>query len=105
MLLPVPVFQHNPSSNRRLRGPYYPRWRHKPGPPKIRAMKVTVDSVSCEANAICAGLVPQVFSIREDDDGEDVLTIANDGEVSAELADDVRDAVDRCPKMALIFHE
>ena len=68
-------------------------------------MKVTVDPVACEANAICASLVPQVFSIHEDDDGEDVLAIANDGEVAAELAGDVRDAVDRCPKMALIFHE
>ena len=68
-------------------------------------MKVTVDPVACEANAICAGLVPRVFSIHEDDDGEDVLAIANDGEVPADLVDDVRDAVDRCPKMALIFHE
>ena len=68
-------------------------------------MKVTVDHGVCEANAICASLVPQVFSIHEDDDGEDVLAIANDGEVPADVADDVRDAVDRCPKMALIFHE
>jgi ferredoxin len=64
-------------------------------------MKVTVDPVACEANAVCAGLVPQVFSIHEDEDGEDVLAIANAGDVPAELADGVRDAVDRCPKMAL----
>jgi ferredoxin len=68
-------------------------------------MKVTVDAVACEANAICASLVPQVFSIHEDDDGDDVLAIADDGEVPAGLADDVRDAVDRCPKLALTFHE
>ena len=48
-------------------------------------MKVTVDPVACEANAVCVRLVPQVFSIHEDDDGEDVLAIANDGEVPAEL--------------------
>jgi ferredoxin len=68
-------------------------------------MKVTVDPVACEANAVCARLVPQVFSIHEDDEGEDVLAIANDGEVPAELADGVRDAVTRCPKMALAVEE
>jgi ferredoxin len=64
-------------------------------------MKVTVDAVACEANAVCARLVPQVFSIHEDEDGEDVLAIANDGEFPQDLADGVRDAVTRCPKMAL----
>jgi ferredoxin len=68
-------------------------------------MKVTVDPVLCEANAVCARLVPQLFSIREDDDGEDVLAIANDGEVPAEYADGVREAVTRCPKMALTLEE
>ena len=64
-------------------------------------MKVIVDQVACEANAVCARLVPQVFSIHEDEDGEDVLVIADDGEVPPELADGIRDAVARCPKMAL----
>jgi ferredoxin len=64
-------------------------------------MKVTVDPIACEANAVCARIVPQVFSIHEDEEGEDVLAIANDGEVPAEHVDGVRDAVGRCPKMAL----
>ena len=64
-------------------------------------MKVTVDPVACEANAVCVGLVPQVFSIDEDEDGEDALAIANDGEVPAGYAPGVREAVNRCPKMAL----
>lgn len=68
-------------------------------------MKVTVDPVQCEANAVCARLVPQVFSIHEDDEGEDVLAIAKDGEVPVEHADGVRDAVGRCPKMALTVEE
>jgi ferredoxin len=68
-------------------------------------MKVTVDPVSCEANAICARLVPQVFSIHEDEEGEDVLAIAGNGEVPAELADGVRGAVTSCPKMALTLDE
>jgi ferredoxin len=68
-------------------------------------MKVTVDPVACEANAVCARLVPQVFSIYEDEDGEDALAIANDHEVPAEYTDGVRDAVSRCPKMALALQE
>lgn len=68
-------------------------------------MKVTVDPDVCEANAVCVRLVPQVFSIRETEAGDDFLVIAADGEVSAEHADAIRDAVTRCPKMALSIHE
>jgi ferredoxin len=59
-------------------------------------MRVIVDHDLCEANAVCAGLVPQVFDV----DDEDVLHIAP-GEVRPELADGVRHAVDSCPKTAL----
>jgi len=68
-------------------------------------MKVTVDAVTCEANAVCARLAPEVFSIREDEDGEDVLAIAADGEVPAASESAVREAVSRCPKMALLLQE
>ena len=68
-------------------------------------MKVTVDPVACEANAVCARLVPQVFSIYEDDEGEDALAIADNGEVPPEHEAGVRDAVTRCPKMALTLDE
>lgn len=64
-------------------------------------MKVTVDPVLCEANAVCVRLVPELFSITEDEEGEDILVIAADGEVPAVYAEGVRDAVTRCPKMAL----
>lgn len=64
-------------------------------------MKVTVDPLACETNAVCVRLVPRVFSVREDDAGDDVLVIAGDGEVPPELADRVRVAVARCPKAAL----
>ena len=40
-------------------------------------MKVTVDPVACEANAVCVRLVPQIFSIHEDEEGEDVLDNLN----------------------------
>jgi ferredoxin len=68
-------------------------------------MKVTVDPDVCEANAVCARLVPQVFSIHDGVEGDDVLAIANDGEVPPQQADGVRDAVIRCPKMALSVRE
>jgi ferredoxin len=59
-------------------------------------MRVMVDNDLCEANAVCAGLVPEVFDV----DDEDILHIAA-GEVPPELADGVRRAVQSCPKMAL----
>ena len=68
-------------------------------------MKVTVDPVACEANAVGVRLVSRLFSIHEDDEGEDVLAIADDGEVPADLADGVRDAVNSCPKMALTLED
>jgi ferredoxin len=64
-------------------------------------MRVSVDPLACEANAVCVGLVPRVFSIAEDDEGDDVLAIADDGVVPPGYEEAVRDAVRRCPKMAL----
>jgi ferredoxin len=59
-------------------------------------MRVMVDHDLCEANAVCAGLVPEVFEV----DDEDVLHIAP-GKVPPELVDGVRRAVQSCPKTAL----
>ena len=63
-------------------------------------MKVDVDRDSCEANAVCAGLVPEVFEV----DDEDQLHILV-AEVPAALADSVRHAVRSCPKAALRLQE
>jgi len=63
-------------------------------------MRVTVDTAVCEANAVCAGLVPEVFYV----DDEDELTILV-SEVPPELAAGVREAVRCCPKMALTLEE
>jgi len=63
-------------------------------------MKVQVDRDSCEANAICAGLVPEVFEVDDDE----VLHIKVD-EVPGGLADRVRHAVRSCPKAALTLQE
>jgi ferredoxin len=64
-------------------------------------MRVTVDAVLCEANALCARIAPEVFSVDDDD----VLHIAADGEVPPDLADKVREAVRCCPKAALLSRE
>jgi ferredoxin len=63
-------------------------------------VKVEVDRDSCEANAVCAGLVPEVFEV----DDEDQLHIRV-ADVPAGLADAVRHAVRSCPKAALRLEE
>jgi len=63
-------------------------------------MKVQVDRDACEANAVCQGLVPEVFEVDE----EDLLHIKVD-DVPPALADAVRHAVRSCPKAALSLSE
>ena len=63
-------------------------------------MRVEVDRDACEANAVCAGLVPEVFEV----DDEDILHIKVD-DVPGTLADSVRHAVHSCPKVALSLQE
>ena len=63
-------------------------------------MEVRVDSLVCEANGVCVGLVPDVFDL----DDEDELHITQPSP-SAELADRVRHAVRSCPKAALSLTE
>jgi ferredoxin len=59
-------------------------------------MRVQVDRDACEANGVCAGLVPEVFELDDDDD----LHIMGD-DVPAGLQATVRLAVQSCPKAAL----
>lgn len=63
-------------------------------------MKVEVDRDSCEANAVCAGLVPEVFEVDEEDQLHILVA-----EVPAGMADAVRLAVRSCPKAALRLEE
>ncbi len=63
-------------------------------------MKVIVDRDACEANAICAGLVPEVFDVDDDDVLHLRLEVIPD-----RLADSVRHAVRSCPKAALTLQE
>jgi ferredoxin len=59
-------------------------------------VRVEVDRDACEANAVCAGLVPDVFDV--DDDDYLHIRVA---EVPPQLAEGVRHAVSSCPKLAL----
>ena len=63
-------------------------------------MRVEVDPLECEANAVCVGIAPEVFDL----DDEDVLHIRIP-EPPPELEELVRRAVDRCPKRALFIRE
>ncbi len=63
-------------------------------------MRVEVDHEVCEANAICAGLVPGVFELDNDDE----LHVLIDG-IPEHLTEDVRSAVRSCPSKALRLHE
>jgi ferredoxin len=63
-------------------------------------VRVEVDRDACEANAVCAGLVPEVFEV----DDEDILHIKV-SDVPDRLADAVRHAVRSCPKAALSLSE
>jgi ferredoxin len=59
-------------------------------------MRVTVDRDLCEANGVCAGLVPVVFDL--DDDDYLHIRVAEVPESATAM---VRQAVGSCPKMAL----
>jgi ferredoxin len=63
-------------------------------------VRVEVDRDACEANAVCAGLVPEVFEVND----EDELQIKSP-EVPPALAASVRHAVLSCPKAALRVEE
>ncbi|GAA0417223.1 ferredoxin FdxD [Acrocarpospora corrugata] len=63
-------------------------------------MKVIVDYDVCEANAVCAGLAPEVFDVDDDDNLHVLLP-----NPPAEVQDRVRHAVRSCPKAALSLEE
>ncbi len=62
--------------------------------------RVVVDFDLCESNAVCMGVAPEVFEVRDDD----FLYILNEtpGE---NLRAKVDEAVERCPKQAIYLDE
>jgi ferredoxin len=59
-------------------------------------MKVVVDFDLCESNAVCMGIAPEVFEVREDD----FLYILQE-HPPEELRPQVEEAVRSCPKAAI----
>jgi ferredoxin len=59
-------------------------------------VKVVVDYDLCESNAICMGIAPEVFEVRDDDN----LYVLQE-EPSEDLRAKVEEAVRRCPKQAI----
>ena len=60
------------------------------------AFKVVVDFDLCESNAVCMGIAPEVFEVRDDD----FLYVLQE-EPDESLRDKVVEAVERCPKQAI----
>ena len=63
-------------------------------------MRIVVDYDLCESNAICMGIAPEVFEVRDDDFL--YLLTETPGE---ELRNKVEEAVRRCPKQAISIAE
>ena len=59
-------------------------------------MRVVVDFDLCESNALCMGLAPEVFEVRDDD-----LLYVLDENPSEDLREKVEAAVRTCPKNAI----
>ena len=59
-------------------------------------MRVVVDYDLCESNAVCMGIAPEVFEVRDDD----FLYVLQD-EPDESLRAKVVEAATRCPKQAI----
>jgi ferredoxin len=59
-------------------------------------VRVVVDYDLCESNAVCMGIAPEVFEVRDDDN----LYVLQE-EPPEELRAKVEEAVRRCPKQAI----
>jgi ferredoxin len=63
-------------------------------------MRIAVNFDLCESNALCAGVAPEVFEVREDD----FLYVLNENP-GEELRERVEEAVRLCPKQAITIEE
>jgi ferredoxin len=59
-------------------------------------VKVVVDFEQCESNALCMGILPQVFEVRDDD----FLYVLEEHPPEA-LREKLMEAVRSCPKNAI----
>jgi ferredoxin len=63
-------------------------------------MRVVVDFDQCESNALCMGILPEVFEVRDDD-----LLYVLDENPPEELRDKLMEAVRSCPKNAISIED
>jgi ferredoxin len=63
-------------------------------------MKVVVDYDRCESNAVCMGIAPEVFEVRDDD----FLYVLQD-HPPEELRPKMEEAVRLCPKQAISLED
>lgn len=61
-------------------------------------MRVSVDFDLCESNAVCMGVAPEVFEVRDDDFLYVLQEAPGEG-----LRAKVEEAVRMCPKQAIRF--
>lgn len=63
-------------------------------------MKIVVDFDRCESNAVCMGVAPDIFEVKEDN----FLYILDETPPESERAQ-VEAAVEGCPKAAISIQE
>lgn len=63
-------------------------------------MKVVVDFDVCESNAVCMGIAPEVFEVRDDD-----FLYVLDENPPESLRPKVEEAALRCPKQAITIED
>ena len=63
-------------------------------------MRVKVDYDVCESNAVCMGLVPEVFEVRDDD-----FLYVLDENPPESLRSRLEEAVRSCPKAAITLED
>ena len=59
-------------------------------------MRVVVDFDLCESNAVCMGIAPEVFEVRDDD-----FLYILDERPPESMRPKLQEAVNRCPKQAI----
>ena len=63
-------------------------------------MRVVVDFDQCESNALCMGILPEVFEVRDDD-----FLYVLDENPPEELRSRLEEAVRSCPKAAISLED
>ena len=66
----------------------------------MRRMRVVVDFDKCQSNAVCMGIAPEVFEVRDDD----FLYVLQEHPPEA-MRPKIEEAVRLCPKQAISIEE